>query len=295
LLIFSEQHLLPVVGGIITLGGPGGYIYCHRVLYDAAVVLEDRYKTKEALVQELGTTKHGNVVEFFYENAPSPIRILAPYLAYTNEPDVLDLEHCCGFLHTISKILDLRTVPTIQPALRKTINIHVDPDESYLIQWKMLMKEWFDYAEINSLADKVTLLSKIPEAPAMPSMPMYPPMYPPYGGYQPPYPPMQSMAQVETPTAVTEEETPVQDENITVTVQDDGEVLLTIMVDENDTDLDDFEKMFFGDMIEEDPAEEVETFGAPPVQQAPTPQEEAKEEDGLAAMRNLFAGKGGNQ
>jgi hypothetical protein len=278
-------------------------------VYDAAVCIADRYKTKERFVEELHTTKHSDVVEFFYENAPRPINILAPYLSFANYPEELNLYHCAGILHALSKALDLRNLVTVEPQLRRTVNFSFTAEEDYTMQWAMLTKEWLDYEEILEFPKRVTLLSQVEPAPMQMAQPAY---YPPPPAYYPPpmaYPPQSGYAAAQhnpyeavapemMPAKVVEEqaeEVSTEVPETEVALDENGNVMITFTINEDEND-DDFLADFFGS-DDDDYSSSSESTPAPAKTEAPA--EEAAEEapesgpnlTGLAAMKAALGKK----
>ena len=154
LIVCSDKYLLPVVGGVITLQVDDSLmIYVHRSLYDVAVVLKDRYETKDRLIEAIGFVNNMDAINMFYKECPDPINILAPFLSYINPTleTEFTFEFCVGALHTLHRTLDMRGSLKVEPQLRRSVRITVRPEDDYLLQWGVLLREWFDYDEISTL------------------------------------------------------------------------------------------------------------------------------------------------
>jgi hypothetical protein len=176
MLVASEKRYIPTEVNMIVLKKDEVYFYVHRDLYDKATILNDRYKDKLAVLWELmpATNANDEAVTFWYNNAPVPLNILAPYLKIFDvalEATVISL---AGALHIIGKSFDVLRYLMMPKELRNSVVMSVTLDETYEMEWEALFRGMLDY-----------------EARNVPTMPQYAPMpyampYPAPGAYAPP-------------------------------------------------------------------------------------------------------------
>lgn len=153
---YSKEFLVPIKQGIMCLTHEDeneeaiGYFYVSKNVYDAAVVLESVFSSDIDMLIEKNFTivdSHINSVYWFYENVPSPINMLAPYLYLCSEKIDLgnDIELLTGALHQISQSMDFYQFTIVPKEVKSTV----------LYTKSMVMKykdSWVDVTDsINSL------------------------------------------------------------------------------------------------------------------------------------------------
>lgn len=98
-----------------------GYIVTSKDVYDAAVILSERYAgSVQNLERKVMSTRHQDIVNFFSVRAPKPINMLAPFLHLAEDgvkmrKDVRDL---CGYLHVITSGMDVLAYVSVPEDVR---------------------------------------------------------------------------------------------------------------------------------------------------------------------------------
>lgn len=146
MLIYSEQRLVPTDVNMLTISGAGGYFYIHRALYDQAVIINDIYKDDVQLLIEEITGKQGSRtdVDYFMENAPTPINILGPYLLLVKEP-LTEFRDMVGAIHVMSGPLNLRAMLKYPIEVRNVAMFSLSIKEEYELAWDRFLKTTMPY------------------------------------------------------------------------------------------------------------------------------------------------------
>lgn len=117
-------------------------VYVSKNTYDQAVVINDRFEgERTVLCKRLGADRNDELVVFFYDNAPSPINILAPFLGLLRkEVDVPidDIEVQYGYLHMLSQIINFNGYANVPEEARASLSIGRAVLNSYRESWKDL-------------------------------------------------------------------------------------------------------------------------------------------------------------
>lgn len=99
-------------------------IYLSKAVYDQCLLLADRseysLETVKRAVFGNETCTHSNQIEYFFDHAPEPLNILAPYLGRV-KVDVeipMDLRFMCGVLHMLSMAIDFELFAKSPAAVR---------------------------------------------------------------------------------------------------------------------------------------------------------------------------------
>jgi hypothetical protein len=150
MLVVSKQRFLPTSVNTLVLQKDDNYFYVHRDVYDKAVVLSDRHKL-ETLMSTLEVNNNADTMEWFYANAPSPINILAPYIGLVEEGIEQEIEICCGVLHVITSVIDVRNFIQQPQALRKSVSFSLSVREEYEMTWERFFLTAVKYDDRNVL------------------------------------------------------------------------------------------------------------------------------------------------
>lgn len=152
MLVISEKRYFPSTVNTIVLSKNDLYYYVHRDVYDQSVVLSDRHNL-ESLSTVIGIKEEGTeIVSWFYENAPSPINILAPYLYLVEGEISKDMEECCGVLHSITAVINVRRFITQPAELRKSVTFSLSIKEEYELAWERFFMEAIPYESRNYMS-----------------------------------------------------------------------------------------------------------------------------------------------
>ena len=127
------------------------YIYIHRLLYDSAVILADKYDSIEALAKDIAPT--GDIpsdrkdVQFFYDHTPAPVNILAPYLLLCPEA-FTSLYDMAGALHVMSNTFDFKKLPQIPKEVRlNAMTFSMRITEEYKLSWELFLSKCIPYSD----------------------------------------------------------------------------------------------------------------------------------------------------
>ena len=157
MLVTTNKRLVPSqVNTIILQGEDGMYYYLHRDLYDQLTVLYDNYSFGEnthILCNLIGypmDTWPDNV-RHFYETAPGPIKMAAPYLMLVTRVEELStMEDMCGALTVISMSINLRRFPKVDKSIRASITFSLYIREEYRMHWDRFFQENLEFEQLQS-------------------------------------------------------------------------------------------------------------------------------------------------
>lgn len=136
MLVVSEERYLPVSFNTIVLHAQDKYFYIHRDVYDQAVILADSYKSVEELASLVGGYEvNMDTVRWFHIHAPRPLNILAPYLLLIDGPIEPELEICCGVLHVITSLIQVRHFILKPQEVRRSVSFSLSIKEEYEMAW----------------------------------------------------------------------------------------------------------------------------------------------------------------
>jgi hypothetical protein len=148
MLVVSKERYLPVTINTIVLAKEGRYYYVHRDVYDQAVVLFDRYQTLDTLIHEInGSQISSDTVAWFFENAPKPINILAPFLTLVDGEIEKDMEVICGVLHAITAMINVRNFILKPIEIRKSVSFSLSIKEEYEMAWDRFFMSAIPYEQ----------------------------------------------------------------------------------------------------------------------------------------------------
>ncbi|MDX8360774.1 hypothetical protein [Cytobacillus sp. IB215316] len=146
MIVFSKERYLPTMINTIVLFKNDAYFYIHRDVYDQAIIVSDKY-TFEELKTAVGVNgKLEEIVNWFYKAAPTPINILAPFISLTNLNIDKDLEECCGVLHTITAIINVKHFVNQPEELRKRVNFSYLVKTEYEMPWERFFMTAIKYS-----------------------------------------------------------------------------------------------------------------------------------------------------
>lgn len=142
MLIYSEERLVPTDVNMLTIkGANNGYYYIHRALYDQAVIINDIYKDDVPML--IKDITNGNEtredVETFMETAPSPIRILGPFLLLVKE-ELHEFVDMVGAIHVMSGPINLRGLLKYPYEMRNNPTFSLSIREEYELAWDRFFK-----------------------------------------------------------------------------------------------------------------------------------------------------------
>uniref|UniRef100_A0A4Y8Q7S9 Uncharacterized protein n=1 Tax=Paenibacillus athensensis TaxID=1967502 RepID=A0A4Y8Q7S9_9BACL len=139
---------MPVTINTLVLAKNDMYIYIHRDVYEQAVVLADRYPEFHTLRTEVGGSPlNEETAKWFYEQAPKPLHILAPYLCLVEGPVEPEFEVVCGVLHVITAMIHVRNFVVKPPEIRRSVSFSLSIREEYELAWDRFFATAIPYKE----------------------------------------------------------------------------------------------------------------------------------------------------
>ncbi|MFD0671949.1 hypothetical protein [Cohnella sp. GCM10027633] len=147
MIVASKERYLPTMVNTIVLAQGEWYYYMHRDVYDQAVVLTDRYDGYESLAEAIGCARgdNGGAAKWFYDAAPKPLRVLAPFLNLVDGPLEEDVELCCGVLHVVTAMINVKGFPGKPPEVRKSVAFSLTIREEYEWAWERFFQSAIPY------------------------------------------------------------------------------------------------------------------------------------------------------
>lgn len=163
MLVVSKERYLPVTINTMVLSKGELYFYIHRDVYDQAVILSDSYQQIEGLINEItGTQVNYATVVWFYENAPKPIHSLAPFLLLVDGEIEQDMEICCGVLHTITGMINVRNFILKPIEIRKSVTFSLSIKEEYEMAWERFFITAIPYEQRHGLIQPTQQVFELP-------------------------------------------------------------------------------------------------------------------------------------
>lgn len=156
MLVASKDRFLPTVINTLVLSKKDYFFYIHRDVYDQAVILADRY-TPQELKTIVEPEYNTSVIDYFYERAPYPINILAPFLGIVNPGLPEDMEVLTGALHVITAATNIKAYVEVNKELRKTLQFSLYIQEEYEMAWERFFITSIPYDERHTTQVQTTL------------------------------------------------------------------------------------------------------------------------------------------
>lgn len=150
MLVTSKERYLPTTINTLVLIKNDYFFYIHRDVYDKAIMLNDRY-TLDELVENIEPQNNLSAIKYFYENTPSPINILAPFLGLVDKGLPNEIETLTGAIHVITAAIDVKAYTQIESDLRKTLEFSLYIKEEYEMAWERFFMTSIPYDERNTL------------------------------------------------------------------------------------------------------------------------------------------------
>lgn len=150
MLVTSKKRYLPTTINTLVLVKNDDFFYIHRDVYDKAIILTDRY-TLEELIKNIEPEHNLSAIQYFYDNTPAPINILAPFLGLVVEGLPEDIEILTGAIHIITAATDVKAYTRVHTELRKTLEFSLYIQEEYEMAWERFFMTSIPYEERNTL------------------------------------------------------------------------------------------------------------------------------------------------
>ena len=163
MIVLDEKRYLTLNPGYITLQDEEGrYYYIHRLFYEQAVIISDRYGTNiSALTEQIGGHPEFTAISQFVETAPKPVSIMGYFLALLEE-DLEDYDDIVGALDIISTAINMRRFIKQPKEIRQSVSFSLSVKEEYTDIWNMfLTTQCCDYDDFTSaITDRGTPVRK---------------------------------------------------------------------------------------------------------------------------------------
>lgn len=180
MILYNKEEIKLMVQNVIVLqcDGSGASIYVSQDVYKQAVLVGARFEDEIGIIlSELGIER-SNVINFFYENAPEPINILAPFLGLVDSKIKLqnDLEESCAILHKLSMSIDFNLFLLVPAEVRNGVRITANMIKDAKGAWEdAKLKLHIAEIDTNAITTQFVqdLLSKVVSAPVEKSIPSY--------------------------------------------------------------------------------------------------------------------------
>lgn len=120
------------------------YVYLTKATYDQALLLSDRYNGELPYLSKviLGTCEKVSAddmaaIHYFFEKAPEPLNILAPFLGLCKSMQLQkDMKLLCGVLHMMSMAIDFNAFTLVPEEVRADCKFTRSMLNSYEQSWK---------------------------------------------------------------------------------------------------------------------------------------------------------------
>lgn len=183
MIVASRERYLPTMVNTMVLAMNEWYFYLHRDVYDQAVVLTDRYDTFDSLAKAIGCDGGDGeaTARWFYEHTPKPLRVLAPFLQLVDGALDQDMELCCGVLHVVTAMIQVKGFPEKPPEVRRTVSFSLTIREEYELAWERFFQSAIPYENRHAAFNRgaaqvvqpVTNLAAIPVTDTVPLFPSF--------------------------------------------------------------------------------------------------------------------------
>lgn len=115
------------------------FIYLSKSTYDQALLLSDRFEGELSYLKKTvlgGEGTNDDAIIYFFENAPEPINILAPYIGLIKVDLPSELRELCGALHMISMSIDFNEFTKVPADVRKEVSFTKNTIRRFEQSWR---------------------------------------------------------------------------------------------------------------------------------------------------------------
>ncbi len=117
-----------------------GFIYLSKSTYDQALLLSDRLEGEVSYLRKVlsgSATSHAEEIQYFYETAPEPLNILAPFIGLVKADVKLErnMRTLCGVLHVMSMAIDFNEFSKVPASVRANVEFGKSAIRKYEQSW----------------------------------------------------------------------------------------------------------------------------------------------------------------
>lgn len=115
------------------------FIYLSKSTYDQALLLSDRFEGELSYLKKTvlgGEVTNDDAITYFFENAPEPINILAPYIGLIKVDLPSELRELCGALHMVSMSIDFNEFTKVPADVRKEVSFTKNTIRRFEQSWR---------------------------------------------------------------------------------------------------------------------------------------------------------------
>lgn len=136
MLVVSYERLIPTEINVMSLHSEGYFYSVDRATYDSCVILSSKYSVEEILelVKEGPNT---DIIEWFAEMLPRPLKVLAPFLNLLENEIDQDLEDCVKAIHVMTNTLNINKYIEVPREVRKSVSFSLSVVDEAEISYAM--------------------------------------------------------------------------------------------------------------------------------------------------------------
>lgn len=125
---------------MLEIESDGAFVYLSKSTYEQALLLADRMENEITYLQSLvlGDDVANNKIaqDYFFENAPEPVNILAPFLGLVQPILGCNMRELCGVLHMLSMQIDFNLYTKVPKEVRAGVMFTKNSIRRYEQNWR---------------------------------------------------------------------------------------------------------------------------------------------------------------
>lgn len=135
MLLYSKERFYPtLINTLVLQDAELAFWYVHRSVYDPAITLGVK-QTVDSLVTLIDSEHNHKASELWYEKAPVPLNILAPFFGLVTKELPQDIEILAGVMHVITSQVDVYNLIRQKKEIRQTIKFSLSVTQEYQMSW----------------------------------------------------------------------------------------------------------------------------------------------------------------
>ena len=166
MIVASKERYLPVMVNVIVLAQANWYFYVHRDVFEQATILMSKYRNLQEMADAFGGIRcNAATVDWFFDEAPKPLHMLAPYLSLVEGELECDIEQCCGTLHVISSMISVLNFIGKPADIRRSVSFSPFVREEYEYAWDCFLSSCVPYSSLGRISGAQQTLRVSPASP----------------------------------------------------------------------------------------------------------------------------------